>query len=60
MDFMDHVCTDSLISLFPVAFEYSMDALRPHRRNYTTIGEYGSHENELGEETEFELLPTSR
>ena len=49
------MCTDSLISLFPVAFEYFMDALRPHRRNYTAIGGHGSHETE----TEDRLVPAS-
>ena len=49
------MCTDSLISLLPVVFEYLMDALQPQRRNYTAIGEYGSHETE----TEDRLVPTS-
>jgi hypothetical protein len=49
------MCTDSLISLLPVVFEYLMDALQPQRRNYTTIGEHGSHETE----TEDRLVPTS-
>lgn len=49
------MCADSLISLFPVAYEYLMRAIQPQRIIYTAIGEHGSHETE----TEDRLVPAS-
>ena len=52
------MCADSLISLFPVAFEHLTEAM-PQRRNYAVIGEYGSQTKGQETETEDRLVPNS-
>ena len=49
------MCADSLISLFPVASQYVMEAVQSRRRNYTAIDEHGYHETETADR----LVPTS-
>ncbi|KAF8806996.1 OPT superfamily oligopeptide transporter [Phlegmacium glaucopus] len=53
------MCADSLVSLFPVAFEYFMEVVQPRRINYTTIGENDSQAKGHETETEDRLVPTS-
>ena len=53
------MCADSLVSLFPVAFEYVMEVVQPQRRNYTSIGENGSQTRGHETETEDRLVPNS-
>lgn len=55
------MCTDSLVSLLPVVWEYASDALKPVRRHYTPITD--NHEEptkrDHEDETEDRLVPMS-
>lgn len=53
------MCADSLVSLFPVALEYLMEAVKPQRRNYTAIGQDGPQTKGHETEAEDRLVPTS-
>ncbi|KAF8149886.1 oligopeptide transporter [Crassisporium funariophilum] len=53
------MCTDSLISLLPVAMDYLAEAIWPRRRNYTTIGGPDDQDKPHETETEDRLVPNT-
>jgi uncharacterized oligopeptide transporter (OPT) family protein len=53
------MCADSLVSLLPVAWEYLLDAWKPFKRGYTSIGEHGEQDKRKETETADRLVPNS-